>query len=138
MKPRVNKEQADRYYADDTLKAWWWREGVGAWAEDRWPNFEHGFIWHVGHEAPTEPPVKMCALGGIEFPKPLEQEPQCGEAYWLPNPCNPEYPTEMSWANDKLDREWLAGRMCQATEAGSILQGRAMQSALQQAVEEAK
>lgn len=83
-------------------------------------------------------PTPMCSLGGIEFPLPRDQAPMHDELYWLPNPADPERPKAFSWKNYKLDQDWLACGLCQATEEGGKLQGRAMAAALQQAIEGAK
>lgn len=132
--PRPNSDLALRYWSDPTLKVWFWYEG-NWWAAGKAPNFTPDHPWHVGHERPTEPPVKMCELAGIKFPMPMREAPKSGAAYWFVTPTGVELD---NWIDHPFDRNRLTAGICQATEAGAIAQANAMQAALQQATEGAK
>ena len=135
MNPRANKEQADRYFADDTLKAWWWNEVDKTWAEARWPDFEPSLTWQVGHERPTEPPQKMCELAGVKFPMPMTEAPGEGEMYIYVSTCG-VYQEE--WLNTAWDKERLERGLCHRTEEAAQQHYRALVAANMQAVEAAK
>ena len=113
MNPRANKELADRYFADDTLKAWYWPPGDGGWVFVSNPWFSDDLNWHVGHEAPTEPPQKRCELAGIKFPMPMTEAPGEGEVYIYVSTCG-VYQEE--WLNTAWDKERLERGLCHRTE----------------------
>ena len=138
MTERPNKELALRYYSDDTLKAWWWVPDLRRWQCERNPDFDSTVVWHVGHEAPTEPPARMCELAGITFPMPITEAPEVGARCWIANLLSPENPNYSTWNKSTLDFMYLESSLHQATEDGAIQQGRAMAAALLQAIEGAK
>ena len=131
---RPNAEMALKYWADPTMKVWFWHAGAWRLAE-RTPSFSQDAHWHVGHEAPTDPPQKMCELAGVKFPMPMREAPKLHTAYWWVSAYGA---APDRWVDHEADRSRLAAGLCQATEAGAIAQAKAMQAALQQAIERAK
>lgn len=138
MTERPNKELALRYWSDPTLKAWYWSRANAGWVQASTPWFADEIVWHVGHEAPTEPPARMCELAGITFPMPITEAPEVGARCWIANLLSPENPNYSTWNKSTLDFMYLESSLHQATEDGAIQQGRAMAAALLQAIEGAK
>ena len=75
--PRPHAEMATKYMADITLKCWH-KLDKSDWYEITHPTWHDKAEYHVGHELP----VKMCSLGGLEFPAPVAT-PVEGEEYWI-------------------------------------------------------
>ena len=137
--PRAHAEMAARFYADISLKCWVW-QCKQCWFEIAAPSWNPNGIYHVGHTAPTEPPpepVKMCELGGLKFPMPMQEAPAIGASYWLVR-ATQNGRLKLEWNSDIADQWWFKWHLCQATEKGSDQQTAAMLAALAQAVEAAK
>ena len=131
MNPRANADLAVQYWNDSTLKAWFWH--ANSWCPSEWtPSFSPDVHWHVGHERPTEPPVKMCELGGIRFPMPMTEAPGEGEMYIYVSTCG-VYQEE--WLNTAWDKERLERGLCHRTEEAAQQHYRALVAANMQAVE---
>lgn len=135
MNPRANKELADRYFADDTLKAWYWPPGDGGWVFVSNPWFSDDLNWHVGHEAPTEPPAKMCELAGVKFPMPMTEAPEADSQFWVVTIDGANY---FRWQGSLTDLSLLNQRRCHRTKESAEQHYRALVAANMQAVEAAK
>ncbi|MDO4795551.1 MAG: hypothetical protein Q4A28_06375 [Brachymonas sp.] len=136
--PRAHADMANLFYSDGEMKCWYWLPGEGRWIETDSPTFTHMATFHVGKEAPTEPPPVMCELAGVKFPMPAQNAPGRGCDYYLPNICEPVRPAIETWDNVEFDYAALDFGMVQLTTEGATEQARAMAAALKQAIEKAK
>lgn len=135
MTERPNKELADRYWSDPTLMAWYWNTAAGRWVAHPNPSFEDCATWHVGHEAPKEPPARMCELAGIKFPMPMTEAPKLGEDFMI---VTLEGVAPVTWDGSAIGFRWLKQRRCHKTRAAAEQHYEAICAANQQAIEGAK
>lgn len=133
--PRKNAELAINYFSDDTQRAWIWSLGNGRWIEIRDPAFRDDCTYHVGHEAPSEPPIRTCTLAGMEYPQPLQKMPEYGTAYWMAGAGGAISCTGFA---DRSDQRWFALGLCHLTKEAAEAQSRAIQAAVKAANEGAK
>lgn len=135
MTERPNKELALRYWSDPTLKAWWWHTASGCWIQQSAPSFTVPAPWHVGHEAPTEPPVKMCELAGVKFQMPMREAPNIGDDFML---VTLEGVAPATWDKSAVAFRWLKQRWCHKTREAAEQHYEAICAANLQAIEAAK
>lgn len=135
MTERPNKELADRYWSDQTLKAWYWSALDKCWVVVNNPWFGDDKDWHVGHEAPKEQPQKMCELAGVKFPMPMAEKPKDGSTFWVATVGGVYVYDWNGWTSDV---HALAARICHTTEAAAQAHHLALDAANQQAIEGAK
>ena len=94
----------------------------------------------VGHKPPTEPPpkpVKMCELGGLQYPMPMQEAPELNTVYWFPGLGMSGF-DYYSWVGDDVDKALLAAGVCQLTAQGAEQQIAAIKAAIAQSVAQAK
>lgn len=99
--PRAHAEMAARFMADSSLKCWVWGVTSKCWLEHRAPEWHAHLSYHVGHEAPTEPPKRKVTMAGITFDAPETEAPKVGAKYWLED-------VELTWSGDQVEHRWLA------------------------------
>lgn len=102
--PRAHAEMAARFMADDSLKCWVWVPAAELWVESERPNWQENLVFHVGHEAPTEPPKRKVTMAGITFDAPETEAPKVGTKYWLED-------VELTWSGEQVEQRWLANRL---------------------------
>lgn len=68
-----------KQWADDTTQPIWYWDGT-VWQPDDAPM--SGYKSYAIGPKPTQPPRKMCSLGGLEFPAPETEAPQDGADIW--------------------------------------------------------
>lgn len=134
MEPRKHAELSAQFMADKTLLCWVWWTHENKWVGDGTPMWHPDSIYHVGHTAPTDHPVKMCVLAGVEFPMPL-REAKDGQIVWPV--CHD--PDSTIFNSDDLDHVYgLVNGLLQPTEAGARQQWAAMCKVLAGAIEGVK
>lgn len=99
--PRAHAELAAKYMADDSLKCWLWDSSEALWDWCQHPLWNAHLIYHVGHEAPTEPPKRRVTIAGITFDAPETEAPEVGTKYWLED-------VELTWSGEQVEQRWLA------------------------------
>ena len=138
--PRANAELAIKFYSDAENKCWTWVEYQHGpkWVHLTDPSFGATGIYHVGKEAPTEPPAPMCELAGVQLPMPVQGHLKEGQEYWLANVNAPYVPNCDTWTNEVVDRARIVRNIVHLTESAAIQHGLALEAANMQAIERAK
>ena len=138
--PRAHAELAIEFYSDADNKCWVWSSTINRWVEleDSDVIFHEEGIYHVGKEAPTEPPVPMCELAGVKFPMPVQEPLFCGQVYWVAAPGARDYQGHEYWDDTEVDHHWLAADVIHLTKKAAIQHGLALEAANKQAVEREK
>ena len=137
--PRKHKEIAIKYFSDDEMGCWIWRERSREWEYLGNPLFngDEDTIYYVGKEEPTEPPKIMCELAGIKFPMPEKEKPEYGKVYYTPNVKAPEFPDSYRWYGDDIDGECLNANTIHLNKKAAIKHGEALAAATKAAIEKA-
>lgn len=128
--PRPHAEMTALYMSDSTLKCWMWHSYE--WLEVTRPSWTEGAVYFVGHEAPTEPPRKICTLAGLTFPAPETIAPEEYTQCWMPylDDCY-----DCLWRDNILNTGLLERGFVHLTEEAAQAHHRALVAANRLAVE---
>jgi len=123
VEARAHAELIKQWASDKSLKVFvWYKNAWGDISEPAWYKSEN---YAVGHEKPTEPPVKMVKYdgGSIEFPEPARVELERDTNYWAVTiyGADPEY-----WTDHSFDIELLENGLIQPTKEGAEKQSEAL------------
>lgn len=143
--PKPHKHAAlIKQWADDPGQdIWFWVEKDRNWVISNFSNmigYRTGGTYALGPK-PTQPPRRMCKLGGLQFPEPEKEAPALGTNYFVPDPddaspslvCGP-----MQWDNETCELRWLHYRMVHLTRDDAEAHSRAILAATRQAAEAAE
>lgn len=137
--PRAHAELAKLYYSDKEMQCWEWDKVMRAWRIAPLPLFLSGTTYHVGKEAPTEPPQAMCELAGVEFPMPKQEPLKDGDEYYAACTNDIERPCFAYWGDSPAyDKNRLEGGVIHLTWGAAKKHSQALVAATKQAVEKAK
>ena len=104
-----------------------------------WNIFENAFIWlpdweyHIGPTPPEQP--KMCALGGMKFPRPESVSPEIGTEIYVAFNTGPQ---AFKWRTGDLEDKWLELRIVHLDAHAAEQHSAALRAVNMQAVENAK
>lgn len=135
---RKHRELAYKFFSDSEMKCWFWRGIEQEWMEIKEPTFCHDVIYYVGTKAPTEPPKKMCRLGGVEFPMPESEFPSVSEQYFYPSIDRAWDVMGAIWYGGHIDKARLRCGLIHKTEEAAKAQTEAIITAIKKAVKKAK
>lgn len=136
--PRAHADLAIEFYSDAENKCWVWNKIDRIWVFIAEPRFEPHVIYHVGKEAPTEPPAPMCELAGVQFPMPVQKPLARGQDYWVATPGATNHQEYDCWDEIKEDYQVLELGLIHLTKTAAIQHGLALEAANKQTVERAK
>ena len=79
--------------------------------------------------------IKTISINELEFPKPVEEHPESGTIYYIPDMSNPsDEGWECVWTNHTVDLYRLENNLVQLTKEGAEAQKLAMLSILKEVV----
>jgi hypothetical protein len=103
--PRKHYKMMCQLAMDDSLKKWEWQFMAKSWeiASDDWDD---RYIFFVGHTKPTQPPKRMCCLGGVTFEAPETVAPAIHTIVYIPRLYGRGV-KQMRWLGYSFDAEVL-------------------------------
>ena len=128
--PRPHAEMSALYMSNSTLKCWYWHDHN--WVEVLVPSWATSTVYFLGHEAPTEPPRKICTLGGLTFPAPETIAPGKGRDCWL---VFTDSAARVTWYSSDLYERLLKSGYVHLTEEAAQAHSKALIAANRLAVE---
>ena len=123
--PRAHAELAARFMADSSVKCWWWSADAARWAEIVHPNWRENLIYHVSHEAPTEPPKRQVIIAGIEFDAPETEAPIAYSEYWT-FIAGSQSVWKVAWEDSERDFKRLHNGFVHTTQEAAELHSEAL------------
>jgi len=135
---RKHYKLAEKFFSDSEMKCWTWSDSTRKWLFLAAPSFCPEIIYHVGTEAPTEPPRPMCKLAGVEFPMPESKPLKKGEEYFYPIIDSSWDAVGATWHGVFADEVFLKRGLVHKTEEAAKVHAKAIAAAVKKAVKEAK
>ena len=123
VEARAHAELIKQWASDKSLKVFVWYKN--SWGDISEPAWYKSSNYAVGHEKPTEPPVKMVKYdgGSIEFPEPAMVKLERDKEYWAATiyGATPNY-----WTGHSSDWDLLGEGLIQLTKEGAEKQSEAL------------